>query len=46
MTINGGSVTVKNGSSVTKAIVKAIVPAVQAAITHGQGWKPGSGGGD
>jgi hypothetical protein len=46
MTINGGSVTVKNGSPVAKAIVKAIVPAVQAAITHGQGWKPGSGGGD
>lgn len=46
MTINGGSVVVKNSSPVAKAIVKAIVPAVQAAITHGQGWKPGSGGGD
>jgi len=41
MTINGGSVVVKNSSPVTKAIVKTIIPAIQAAITHGQGWKPG-----
>jgi hypothetical protein len=46
MTVNGGSVTVKNSSPVTKAIVKAIVPAVQAAITHGAGWNPGGSGGD
>jgi hypothetical protein len=45
MTINGGSVTVKNSSPVTKAIVKAIVPAVQAAITHGQGWRANPAGG-
>ena len=44
MTINGGSVTVKNASPVAKAIAKTIVPAVQAAITHGSGWTPGGGG--
>lgn len=41
MTVNGGSVTVKNSSPVAKAIAKTIVPAIQQAITHASGWKPG-----
>jgi hypothetical protein len=40
MTVTSGSVVVKNTTPVAKAIVKAIVPAVQAAITHGAGWTP------
>jgi hypothetical protein len=40
MTINGGSVTVKNANPVANAIAKAVAPAVQQAVTHGQGWEP------
>ena len=40
MTINGGSVTVKNATPVANAIAKAVAPAVQQAVTHGQGWTP------
>jgi hypothetical protein len=41
MTVIGGSVTVKNASPVANAIAQVIVPAVQAAVTHGAGWTPG-----
>jgi hypothetical protein len=41
MTVNGGSVTVRNASPVANAIAQVIVPAVQAAVTHGAGWTPG-----
>lgn len=40
MTVTGGKVTVKNTTPVAQAIAKVVAPAVQAVITHGQGWTP------
>ncbi|HNW85203.1 MAG TPA: hypothetical protein PLO19_07295 [Candidatus Cryosericum sp.] len=45
MTVNGGSVTVKNTNAVAKKIASTVAPAVMQAITHASGWSPGGGGG-